>query len=208
MKLHDLQKEFMKMINSNAPTLTLPHEYIREGIEKLESGLSDSFPRLRGKARMGVRLKIYRDSSLGGRLKALSKVFNGTERMVGEQFFRQLTTEFLQKNVSQELTADAQGQQFPNFITNYTSAASLPYLSDLAQFEWLWYQVFHGAPNIPQFMQSNYPVTQLWEMCQPEYKGDFVLPDLVEPLRVMLVQREQRIHRYHLTEAEWKVLQQ
>lgn len=169
MKLHDLQKQFMKMI---APTRAVDPE---------------------------LRLQIYRDSSLGARLKALSKVFNGTARMVGEQFFAQMATEFLKQQPSRQLTADAQGQQFPEFIATYTAAASVPYLSDLAQFEWLWYHVFHGAPNIPQYMQSNYPVTQIWEMCQPEYKGDFVLTDLAEPLHVMLVQREQRIYWYHLS---------
>jgi hypothetical protein len=153
------------------------------------------------------RLQIYRDSSLGSRLNALSKVFNGTECVVGEPFFAQMAEEFLKQHASQELTADAQGQFFANFISHYKAAASVPYLGDLAQFEWLWYQVFHGAPNIPYFMQSNYPVTQLWEMCQPEYRGDFVMPDLAEPLRVMLVQREQRIHWYHLIQEEWDRLQ-
>jgi hypothetical protein len=174
MKLHDLQKQFMRQLQS----------------KNLE-----------------LRLQIYSDSSLNGRLKALRNIFHSSERMVGEQFFAQMATEFLIQQPSQSLTADAQGQMFADFIVNYSPAASLPYLSDLVKLEWLWYQVFHDASDIPRFMQSQYPITQLWEMCQPEYRGDFVLQDLTEPLRVMLVQHEQRIHMRHLTQDEWNALQ-
>lgn len=212
MKLYDLQKQFMNVI---APTLTLSREYTREGAREF-----CSLPRLRtlwgtgGRGRVGemqpqnveLRLQIYRDSSLNGRLKALRNIFHSSERMVGEQFFAQMATEFL-KQPSQYLTADAQGEQFPDFIANYSAATTLPYLSDLAKLEWLWYQVFHSHNNAVRFMQSNYPVTQLWEMCQAEYCGDFVVQDLSEPLKVMLIQREQRIHMRHVTQEEWDTLQ-
>jgi hypothetical protein len=95
------------------------------------------------------RLKIYYDSSLGARLKALKNVFPACERIVGEQFFLQMITEFLENEASTYLTVDAQGQQLAKFIAKYVPACSVPYLSDLANLEWLWYQVFHG-PNNPR----------------------------------------------------------
>lgn len=170
------------------------HDLQKKFMQQLQSPVSE------------LRLKIYRDSSLNGRLKALRNIFHSCERMVGEQFFAQMTVEFLTQQPSQHLTADAQGQYFSAFIADYSAAATVPYLSDLAKLEWLWYQVFHDGSDKPRFMQSNYPITQLWEMCQPEYRGDFVLADLAAPLKVMLVQREQRIHMRHLTQDEWDAL--
>ena len=199
MKLHDLQKQFMNVIKPSSM------QKARGGAE------ADVFiceaMKLPQRQDPELCLQIYCDSSLGGRLKALRNIFHSCERMVGEPFFAQMTTEFLTQHASQHLTADAQGQYFPDFIANYSAAFTVPYLSDLAQLEWLWYQVFHGASETPRFMQSDYLVTQLWEMCQPEYCGDFVLQDLSESLKVMLIQREQRIHMSHLTQEEWETWQ-
>jgi Putative DNA-binding domain len=153
---------------------------------------------------LAPRLHIYHESSLNGRLKALQHVFPCTVAIVGEVFFRQMTIEFLTLEPSQHLTADAQGQNFPAFISTYNPAKSLPYLTDLAKLEWLWYCVFHDVNQV-QFIESTYPITQLWEMSQPEYRGDFVLQELSEPLKVMLFQREHRIHMLHLTQEQWDI---
>lgn len=138
---------------------------------------------------------IYHESSLGGRFKALRNVFPCCERLVGEGFFRQMCTEFLQEP-SSYLTADAQAQDFPAFIAQYKAAASEPYLADVAMLEWCWYQVFHGEIGEAgaKIVESNYPITQIWEMCQPEYRGDFVLAEMTEPLRVKIIQEDQRIY--------------
>lgn len=146
-----------------------------------------------------LSMQIYHDSSMGGRFKALRNVFPCCEKIVGESFFWQMAMEFL-KQPSTYLTADAQGEQFPHFISEYKAAVSVPYLTDLAKLEWLWYQVFHGLEGEAgaKILTSHYPVTQLWEMCQPEYKGDFVLRTLNEPLKIMIVQRQQRIHMLYL----------
>lgn len=138
---------------------------------------------------------IYHDSSLGARLKALRNVFPCCERLVGEDFFRQMTTEFLQQP-SSYLTADAQAQDFAEFVAQYQPAASLPYLADMAKLEWCWYQVFHGPEGAAgaKIIKSNYPITQIWEMCQPEYQGDFVLMEMTQPLQVQIIQENQRIY--------------
>jgi len=142
-----------------------------------------------------LALNIYHESSLGGRLKAFRNVFPCCERLVGEDFFRQMTTEFLQQP-SSYLTADAQAQDFAEFVAEYKAAASVPYLADVAKLEWCWYQVFHGPEGEvgARIVESNYPITQLWEMCQPEYQGDFVLAEMTQPLRVQIVQKNQRIY--------------
>ena len=180
-----------------------------------------------------TRLNVYRNSIIGGRLAALRQIFPSVEKLIGEICFQQLAEQFIARYPSTNIRLNAMGAQYVAFIQDSDMLQEVPYLAEMAQFEWLWHQVFHGPTNQPinydqlaiaieqageniqlqrplgaRAFSSFYPLDKLWEMCQPEYQGDFVLQDAEYHRNIVLLQREQRIHIEILKPNEWQVWQQ
>jgi len=178
-----------------------------------------------------VRLGVYRSSMLGGRLAALRQIFPCIEKLVGQEYSEQLGKQFIEQHPSVDVAINSMGKQFPAFLRGQGIIATVPYLYDMSCFEWAWHQVFHGPANIAvdyqklaaaiaakgegiilqralgaQLLQSEYPLHELWEMCQAEYRGDFVLTEKTAMTDLMLLQRGQRIHIELLNSDQWQLL--
>lgn len=177
-------------------------------------------------SKLEQRLAIYQANIIGSRFAALQQIFPCVERLLGVDYFRQLAEPFLQQHASEHVAIDHMWPTFVNFIEQHSVLEHVNYIADVAQFEGCWHQVFHGRdnarkpvkavsiedtfylPNDVQFFTSVFPVQLLWEMCQPEYQGDFQLPESSEQHFLMLLQCEQAIEITVLTAMNWQVLTQ
>ena len=81
-------------------------------------------------------LSIYRNNVRESLTAALSLVYRGVERLVGEPFFRQTALRFIEINPPREPSLAAYGEEFPEFLEGLSSCRSLPYLGDVARLEW------------------------------------------------------------------------
>ena len=179
-----------------------------------------------------IRLNVYRNSMLGGRLAALKQVFPCVVKLVGDTCFQQLGEQFILQNPSVNIAVNAMGEEFVGFLGTLNLMEEVPYLVDMAHFEWLWHQVFHSVANSEinyeklsttiavegeaivlqkalglECLESVYHLDKLWEMCQPEYQDDFRLTEEGSIKYFALVQREQRIHIETLSFSQWHLLQ-
>lgn len=93
------------------------------------------------------RFDVYRNNVIVSLIDALANSFNVVKQLVGEPFFRAMAREFLRDpaNLPASPVLAHYGERFPAFIAAFEPAATLPYLSDVAQLEWLRLQSLHAA---------------------------------------------------------------
>jgi hypothetical protein len=67
---------------------------------------------------------------------AIEEAFPITKRLVGDDFFTAMASQFVVAYPPTHGWLSAYGEQFPQFVAQYAPAADLPYLPDLAKIEW------------------------------------------------------------------------
>jgi len=83
-----------------------------------------------------VGLRVHRNTVLGALSNALRSSFKAVEQLVGEAFFDRMAVAYARARPPQAPQLDAYGADFPGFIDGFPSTEALPYLGELAQFEW------------------------------------------------------------------------
>ncbi len=194
--LHDYQKKFLDTICS-------------------ETTLNDLPP----------TLQIYRNATHIIRMNALKQIFPCCEKLVGADYFSQLTRDFVEKHHSTDVAIDQQGKEFLLFLYQNTVLQQVPYFADMAQLEWTWHDVFHRQATLEtqgdtmgaytsllrtavnaQFLQSVFPLDQIWAMCQENYRGDQTIQPS-EQCRLMIFQQSDQMHLLSLSTIELRVVE-
>ena len=139
----------------------------------------------------GQRLGIYRNNTTVSLIGVLMAAYPVVTRLVGERFFRHAARIYVRTTPPQVPQLLAYGRDFPEFLEAFEPAQSLPYLPDVARFEWARQQAYFAAdatPLSPQSLQavpaeayadlvfglhpsvrlvaSRYPVQRIWEVNQ------------------------------------------
>jgi len=83
-----------------------------------------------------VGLRVHRNTVLGALANALRLGFPAVDKLVGEAFFDRMAVEFARAQPPRAPQLDEYGQGLPNFIAGFPGTEALPYLGELAQFEW------------------------------------------------------------------------
>jgi len=83
-----------------------------------------------------ARLAIYRNNLHAGFLKTLTLEFPVIRRLVGEDYFRQLSLAFLARHPSRSGDLHHVGAPFSNFVSEQFTATEFLYLADVARLEW------------------------------------------------------------------------
>ena len=94
------------------------------------------------------RLGIYRNTARTVVSGALRLTFPAVDRLVGDAFFDMAAARFMRLHPPTTACLDDYGALFPDFLAILPEAASLPYLSDVARFEWALAVAAHAA-DIP-----------------------------------------------------------
>lgn len=82
-----------------------------------------------------VRLNVYRNNMYVSLIDALADIFPVTQMLVGENFFRAMTREFITHNPPKSPIISEYSDDFPDFIRYFEPTQSLPYLADLSALE-------------------------------------------------------------------------
>jgi hypothetical protein len=121
------------------------------------------------------RVAIYRHHFKSTLREALALTFPVTARLVGESFFNGMADAFTAEYPPSHPCLAEYGGDFSAFIATFEPASSLPYLSDVAMFEWL----INEAAYMPEYegraFYSHYPLGRIWKTNQPDNRSeDFV----------------------------------
>lgn len=88
-----------------------------------------------GEIPLSERLKVYRANIVGGISDNFSKTFPLLEKLVGEDFLKQMIRAFVLAHPPRSGCLNAYGEGFPDFVRAYEPAQGLPYLPDMAALE-------------------------------------------------------------------------
>jgi hypothetical protein len=201
LSLLDLQKRFDSALFGDAPDAVAPWIRHGEGDEAGNTGIDAH-----------ARLAIYRNNLCEGFRNALALEFPVIERLVGQDYFRQLALSFLAEHPSRAGDLHPIGEPFAQFLRLRFENTHYAYLPDVATLEWAYQQslVAADAPSfdpaalrdIPQnayaqlrftlhpaceLVRSSYPVVWIWAVNQPD-AGDEVV-DLSSGADFVLIRR-------------------
>lgn len=97
-----------------------------------------------------TRFRIYRHNVSANLHGALSEVYPVIMRLVGAEFFRQLTRRYMTWHPPCSGDLHGYGVDLARFLASYEPTNTLPYLPDVARLEWALHRAFH-APERPSF---------------------------------------------------------
>ena len=83
-----------------------------------------------------ARLGIYRNHALATLGAALKAIFPVVCRLVDERFFAYAAHEYLREHPPRSRCLVEYGVDFPEFLADFQPCKDLPYLADVARFEW------------------------------------------------------------------------
>lgn len=95
------------------------------------------------------RLGIYRNSCRSVLTEALRLTYPAVDRLVGRDFFDMAAAAFLEEHVPASGYLNEHGAAFADFLAALRSAAELPYLPDVARFEWALNQAANAVDAAP-----------------------------------------------------------
>jgi len=158
-----------------------------------------------------VGLRVHRNTVLGALSNALRSSFKSVEQLVGEAFFDRMAVAYARAKPPQAPQLDDYGADFPAFIAGFPATEALPYLAELASFDWQLHELGRtragshaGARNLLleggarlhfaaslRVHEARYPVDELREA---------ILAEDTQALAVLAHQCGE--HRYALWRAE------
>jgi hypothetical protein len=95
------------------------------------------------------RLDIYRNTIFFALTRALRLAFPAVELLVGGEFFASAADAFIREYLPRAAYLDLYGGEFPDFLSRFPPAISLPYLADVARLEWAVNRALHAPDETP-----------------------------------------------------------
>jgi len=132
-------------------------------------------------------IEIYRKGYFARLTESLGETFEATWWVLGDDAFFELCQSFIHATPSRVYDLSNYGQSFPEYVESHSLANDVPFVHDLARFEWTFKDVFH-SPNIfpnkvdwskvvaepgahlfrlsksARIFESNYAVYEIWKM--------------------------------------------
>lgn len=82
------------------------------------------------------RLRIYRNTCRSTLIETLRMTYPAVDRLVGRDFFDMAAGRFVRRHPAHSACLNEYGGGFADFLAELREAGSLPYLADVARFEW------------------------------------------------------------------------
>lgn len=114
---------------------------------------------------------IYHNNFIATHTKALQAIYPTIQKLIGEDCFENLSERYISLYLSHSYKLQDYGQYFSEFLKNFDPLQSLPYLPDMARFEWGIHEMYYEKESIPaqtRCVSSVYPILSIWELCRDE----------------------------------------
>ena len=173
-------------------------------------------------------LNVYRTGYIVRLTEALGETFEAVWWVMGDDNFFHLIKRFILANPSRVPNLSHYGQEFPEFLVRVAPFPDLPFLGDLARFEWDFQKAFHSSPHsavskemveesIPHpnirfefgpsvhLFESPYSIYSLWDRRGGEHDGSLPI-DWQIPQQLLLYKKKQQVFVHMLDEPEFTIL--
>jgi len=147
---------------------------------------------------VAIAIEIYRNNYRGNLHDTLAGAYPVIEQLVGKDFFRSMTRQFIGQYLSHSGNLHHYGAEMASFVTTFEHAQGLPYLPDVAALEWACHRAYLAddaatldlvklAQILPErypdlilhthpachLVHSKYPIAAIWHAHQPCATVDF-----------------------------------
>jgi len=172
-------------------------------------------------------IEVYRNNYRGNLHDTLTLVYPVMEQLVGKDFFRFMTRNFINQHQSRGGNLHHYGEEMASFIAAFEPAKELTYLSDVATLEWACHSAYfaddQATLNLGKLAQiapeqyaelilyvhpacqvvfSRYPVAAIWHAHQPGAPGDFHIDLDSGPCNALVSRKEDIVSIVELSEAD------
>ena len=179
-----------------------------------------------------IAIEVYRNNYRGNLLDALAGAYPVIEQLVGKDFFRLMSRQFIAQHPSRSGNLHHYGAEMAEFVASLESAQGLPYLPDVASLEWAchraWFAEDAAVIDIVKLAQispeqysdlilhvhpacylvcSRYPVSEIWHAHQPGSSSDFHIDLDSGPCKALVSRCNGVVQVSELSEAETAWLQ-
>lgn len=211
MRLHDFQQGFIESVKmKDIAPITAAHPSCRLNVS---DGLS-----------------IYAANMTDGLMEILGETYVSVKKLVGDDFFKHMAKDFIAQNLPDNGNMNLYGPSFPKFIETYKPALSLPYLPDIARFEWAWNDSYFAIDDADldisqlsnltpedyqqigiifkasvHFLVSDYPVDLIWQFCNSDGR-DGTLNIHSDNVFLMIWRTSMEVQTLRLSKAEYLFL--
>ena len=172
---------------------------------------------------------IYRRGYSARLVESLGDTYSATWWVLGDEDFLKLANEFVGNIPSRSFDLSDYGEEFSNFLKSSPVIAEIPFVSDLASFEWNFKLLFHSkdvpaVENIFNLIGSNpdvkirlLPSTVLWqsgfaiyEIWKRRESNVASLNEIDLDMRESILCRklDGKVHMSYLEESEFRMLKQ
>jgi hypothetical protein len=177
------------------------------------------------------RLAIYRNNVIEGFLKTLQATFPTLVRLSGENWFRQIGRQYMQRHPSRSGNMHYVGAHFATFLDAELAGSSYEYFADVARLEWAYQEVLVAADHptlglsalavVPpadygaltfrthpamRLVHSRFPVLAIWRANQPDAASDERIALDQGSSNVLLIRRADHVELRELPPAEFVLL--
>ena len=177
-------------------------------------------------------IEIYRNNLHEGFLKALALEFPVIQRLVGEDYFRQLARDFLHAYPSRAGDLHAIGAPFPNYLRSCFAGTEYAYLPDVAQLEWAYEQASIAAdaavfdvrslarvnPDCygelrfalhpaSYLVSSLYPILRIWQVNQMDVDMDLTVDLSIGPDHIITRRTDHGVELVRVRPGDFRLLE-
>lgn len=99
--------------------------------------------------RPAKRFGVYRGNVSGALREALAVRYPVVQRLVGDEFFQFMAWEYAQRGFPSSPVLIHFGADFPDFISRFPAADTVPYLADVAALESAHWEAYHARDCAP-----------------------------------------------------------
>ncbi len=149
-ELYRLQQQFAQALIS--PASSVDHPKLYQGIQETHFDADQL-------------LQIYRNNFVLSLTEALEVTFPVLQVMVGDEFFAQLAKAFIRTVPMSNAAVAEFGGALPDFMLDLEQLKEMPYLADLARFEWAYSVRINRIPTTEPF-----PYQGLSEVGEDDYE--------------------------------------
>jgi hypothetical protein len=177
-----------------------------------------------------VAIEIYRNNYRGNLRDTLAGAYPVIEQLVGMDFFRLLTRQYMAQYPSRSGNLHHYGAEMASFIATFEPAEKLPYLADVAALEWACHCAYFAVDAAPidiarlaqmpseqypelilhihpacRQLRSNYPIAAIWHAHQPGSNSDFNINLDSGPCFALVSRKDNEIcvNELNAADADW-----
>ncbi|MBP9674857.1 MAG: putative DNA-binding domain-containing protein [Bacteriovoracaceae bacterium] len=179
-----------------------------------------------GKLTPAKVLQVYQNDYIFRLTDTLGERYEACWSVMGDEAFHKISRDYIKQHPSQSYNLSDYGREFPLFLKETTFNSEIPFLQDLAEFEWMFHTLFHAKRTTPLSVadlevletgsdikffftpyfflhSSSYPIYALWKKRKDKDLEKFKGIDFSQKERAFFSKPDEGIIRYQLTDLEF-----